>query len=63
MQRGGVDIVVMVAKGTPPEAGKPEAEPHSRVNLSNVVAAIMLVLALLLLCPSRRVYWEAAFAK
>ena len=63
MQRGGVEIVVMVAKGPPPEAGNPEAEPSPVVNFTVVVAAVMFVFALLLVCSSVLVGWEAAFAR
>ena len=54
---------MMDAKGSPPEAGNPEAEPRSVVNFAVVVAAITFVLALLLVCTSILVRWEVAFAR
>ena len=63
MQRGKVDFVVMGAKGPPPEAGNPEAEPRSVVNFTVVVAAVMFVFALLLVCSSVLVGGEATFAR
>ena len=63
MQRGEVDFVVMDAKGPPPGAGNPEAEPRCFVNFTVVVAAVMFVFSLLLVCSSVLVGWVAAFVR
>ena len=62
MQRGEVDIVIMDAKGSPPGACNPEAEPRFAVNSSVVNAAVGIMFALLLKCSSVLDRWEVAFA-
>ena len=62
MQHGEVIIAILVAKGSPPGAGNPEAEPLSADDSSIVCAAVVFVFILLYVCTSSFVCWEVAFA-
>ena len=57
VQHGEVDVAIMDAKGSPPGAGKPEAEPCGVVYFI-VVAAVSSVVALQSVCSSILVCWE-----
>ena len=63
VQHGGVIVVTLVAKGSPPGAGNPEAEPQPIVGFFAAVVAIRLLFALLLLCDSNALCWQAAVAR
>ena len=62
VQHGEVIVVTLVAKGSPPGAGNPEAEPLCAENSSIVSAAVVFVFILLYVRTSSPVCWEVAFA-
>ena len=62
VQHGEVIVVTLVAKGSPPGAGNPVAEPLCAENSSIVSAAVVFVFILLYVCTSSPVCWEVAFA-
>ena len=63
VQRGEANVVPMVAKSSSPETDNLKAEPQSIVGRVAAVVTVRFVFALLPVCVSNIVCWEAAFAR
>ena len=63
MQCGEANVVPMGAQSSSPETDNLKAEPQSIVGFLAAVIALKFVIAMLLVCASSAVCWEAAFAR